>query len=104
MQTTKFALQDEARRLADQVHALEDTRNRWNAEIAAREAALAQKENELAANVRQKEAEQRRRLAQDEQVLTPHMACCYCCAGVPPSLPMQIALLNTVVVGIYAEA
>lgn len=69
-------LQDEARRLAEQVHALEDTRNRWNAEIAAREAVLAQKENDMVATVRQKEAEQRRRLAQDERVRI-HLACVY---------------------------
>lgn len=69
-------LQDEARRLAEQVHALEDTRNRWNAEIAAREAVLAQKENDMVATVRQKEAEQHRRLAQDEQVQN-HVACVY---------------------------
>ena len=59
------------------MHALEDTRNRWNADIAAREAVLAQKENDMVATIRQKEAEQRRRLAQDEQVWT--QAACVCC-------------------------
>ncbi|KAA6418981.1 MAG: hypothetical protein FRX49_11084 [Trebouxia sp. A1-2] len=58
---------DEARRLAEQVHALEDARNRWNAELAAREAGLSNKEEALAAEVRQKDADQRRRLAQEQQ-------------------------------------
>jgi Skp family chaperone for outer membrane proteins len=62
------ALQDEARRLAEQVHALEDARNRWNAELAAREAGVSSKEEALAADVRQKDADQRRRLAQEQQV------------------------------------
>ena len=61
-------LQDEARRLAEQVHGLEDARNRWNAELAAREAGVSSKEEALAADVRQKDADQRRRLAQDQQV------------------------------------
>ena len=61
-------LQDEARRLAEQVHALEDTRNRWNAEFTAREAAVAKKEDALAADIRQKDADDRRRLAQEQQV------------------------------------
>lgn len=76
-------LQDEARRLAEQVHALEDTRNRWNAEFAAREATVSTKEEALAADMRQKDADQRRRLAQDQQVrLTlPHpdrTSLCFC--------------------------
>ena len=66
-------MQDEARRLAEQVHALEDTRNRWNAEMGAREAALTHKEEESATEARQREAEQRRRLAQDEQVGRSHI-------------------------------
>lgn len=61
-------LQDEARRLAEQVHALEDTRKRWNAELAAREATVSSKEEALVADMRQKDADQRRRLAQDQQV------------------------------------
>lgn len=67
-------VQDEARRLAEQVHALEDTRNRWSAEMAAREAAMTQKEEDLTTEVRQRDAEQRRRLAQDEQVGQSHIA------------------------------
>lgn len=61
-------MQDEARRLAEQVHVLEDTRSRWNAEVAAKEASLAAKEEALAADSRQRDADQRRRLAQDHQV------------------------------------
>lgn len=61
-------MQDEARRVAEQVHALEDTRNRWDTDIAAREAALSCKEESLAADIRQKDADQRRRLAQEQQV------------------------------------
>ena len=76
-------LQDEARRLAEQVHALEDTRNRWNAEFAAREATVSSKEEALVADMRQKDADQRRRLAQDQQVrLTlpqpDHTSLCFC--------------------------
>ncbi len=64
-------MQDEARRLAEQVHALEDTRIRWNAEIASREAALTSKEEAFAADARQRDADQRRRLAQEQQVTLP---------------------------------
>ena len=46
-------LQEEARRLAEQVRVLEDTRSRWNAEAASREASLAAKEEALAADSRQ---------------------------------------------------
>ena len=63
-----LCVQDEARRLAEQVHVLEDTRSRWNAEVAAKEASLAAKEEALSANSRQRDADQRRRLDQDHQV------------------------------------
>ena len=67
-------MQDEARRLAEQVHALEDARNRWNAEFASREAAVTAKEDALSADLRQKDADHRRRLAQEQQVMScpPH--------------------------------
>ena len=61
-------MQEEAYRLAEQVHALEDTRSRWNAEVAAKEASLAAKEEAMAADSRQRDADQRRRLAQEHQV------------------------------------
>lgn len=61
-------MQEDARRLAEQVHALEDARSRWSAEVAAKEASLAGKEEALAADSRQRDAEQRRRLAQEHQV------------------------------------
>ena len=71
---TLLRMQDEARRLAEQVRALEDARNRWNADFAAREAAVTAKEDALAADLRQKDADHRRRLAQEQQVLvcSPH--------------------------------
>jgi len=76
-------LQDEARRLAEQVHALEDARNRWNAELAAREAGVSNKEEALAADIRQKDADQRRRLAQEQQVraMTLHADWCQACGS-----------------------
>lgn len=61
-------MQEEACRLADQVHVLEDTRSRWSAEAAAKEASLAAKEEAMAADSRQRDADQRRRLAQEHQV------------------------------------
>ena len=65
---TAVCMQEEACRLAEQVHALEDTRSRWNAEVAAKEASLAAKEEAMAADSRQRDADQRRRLAQEHQV------------------------------------
>lgn len=67
-QTQSQYLQDEARRLAEQVHVLGDTRNRWNGEVAAKEASLAAKEESLADAARQRDADQRRHLAQEQQV------------------------------------
>ena len=70
-------MQEEACRLAEQVHVLQDTRSRWNAEVAAKEAALAAKDEALAADSRQRDADQRRRLAQEHQVCIctfPHLS------------------------------
>lgn len=61
-------MQEDAQRLAAQVHALEEARSRWSAEVAAKDASLAAKEGALAADSRQRDAEQRRRLAQEHQV------------------------------------
>lgn len=61
-------MQEEARRLAEQVHALEEARSRWSGEAAARDTSLAAKEEAFAADSRQRDAEQRRRLAQEHQV------------------------------------
>ena len=66
--TAAVCMQEEACRLADQVHVLEDTRSRWSAEVAAKEASLAAKEEAMAADSRQRDADQRRRLAQEHQV------------------------------------
>ena len=64
----QLSMQEEARRLAEQVHALEEARSRWGAEVAAKEASLAAKEEALAADNRQRDADQRRRLAHEHQV------------------------------------
>ena len=63
------------------MHVLEDTRSRWNAEVAAKEASLAAKEETLAADSRQRDADLRRRLAQEQQVsiLLQHYGHC----GIP---------------------
>ena len=74
-------LQDAAKRLAEQRQALEEARSRWSTESAAREAQLADREQAAGAAGRQRDAEQRRRQAQEEQVpLLMHSTCmCIMC-------------------------
>ena len=60
--------QEEAKRVAEQMRALEETRARMTADLGAREAALAQREDAAVAAARKREDDLRRRSAQDEQV------------------------------------
>ena len=82
---TAVCMQEEACRLAEQVRALEDTRNRWNTEVAAKEASLAAKEEAMAADSRQRDADQRRRLAQEHQVCI--CTCTYWLLSISTVLP-----------------
>lgn len=61
-------LQDDAKRLAEQRQALEEARSKWSMESSAQEAQLAKREQAAGAAGRQRDAEQRRRQAQEEQV------------------------------------
>ena len=61
-------VQEEARRIAEQAQALEESRAKWAADLGAREAALTQREDAAAAGARRQQEDLRRRAAQDEQV------------------------------------
>lgn len=63
-----WLLQEEAKRVAEQMRALEGTRERMTADLGAREAALSQREDAAVAAARKREDDLRRRGAQDEQV------------------------------------
>lgn len=67
-QSEVFVRQDEAKRVAEQMRALEETRAKMTADLGAREAALTQREDAAAAAARKREEDMRRRAAQDEQV------------------------------------
>lgn len=54
--------------MAEQMRALEGTRERMTADLGAREAALSQREDAAVAAARKREDDLRRRGAQDEQV------------------------------------
>jgi len=60
-------MQEEAKRVAEQMRALEDTRSKLTADLGAREAALTQREDAAVAAARKREEEHRRRTSQEEQ-------------------------------------
>ena len=64
----RCCLQEDAKKLAQSLAALEEQRTKWAAEVAAREAALAKREQEAATTARQRNTETQRRMAQEEQV------------------------------------
>lgn len=68
-------LQEEAKRVAEQSHAAEESRAKWTAELSAREAALTQREEAAAAAARRQQEDLRKRAAHDEQVCPK---CCPC--------------------------
>lgn len=70
--------QEEAKRVAEQMRALEETRARMTADLGAREAALAQREDAAVVAARKREDDLRRRSAQDEQVSLLLRCICQC--------------------------
>ena len=61
--------QEEAKRIAQQAHAVEESRAKLSAELSARDAALTQREEAAAGAARRQQEDLRKRASQDEQVI-----------------------------------